>query len=275
MADFASLEMERGTGEISPGSEGWLPGFTEGSPGSDMAQDLDSIHVANATCAAFHADVAAKHAASLAHWVQYLWQHVAMLQKKVIELEQWKKQVLDDTTRLRAEHKLLRQKLAENVQGDSGALPGKSSSMPLLLADKLDIEPEKNRPLQIGAATVPPPGLEPPAEGASGSPDRQVRFVGGDKTPPAKSISRSISEFSSFSDCSPTSLEGCLKLKVPDCPVRHSLEYYLKIGAVRRGPFKHNFSESTVSGYYDFGFDWLEQVDADQALTVTVEILKP
>jgi len=69
-------------------------------------------------------------------------------------------------------------------------------------------------------------------------------------------------------------LEGCLKLKVPDCPPPHTLEYYLKIGDTRKGPFVHNFAESTVNGCVDFGIDWLKQVDGDHSLTVTVEILR-
>jgi len=69
-------------------------------------------------------------------------------------------------------------------------------------------------------------------------------------------------------------LEGCLKLKVPACPPPHVLEYYLKIGNTRKGPFNHNFAESTVNGCLDFGIDWLKQVDADQSLTVGVEILR-
>merc|ERR1719189_3889 len=69
-------------------------------------------------------------------------------------------------------------------------------------------------------------------------------------------------------------LEGCLKLKVPDCPAPHILEYYLRIGPCRQGPFKHNFSESTVNGCLDFGIDWLKQVEPDLSLIVTVEVLK-
>lgn len=69
-------------------------------------------------------------------------------------------------------------------------------------------------------------------------------------------------------------LDGSLKLKVPDCPAPHVLTYYLKVGGVRKGPFVHNFAESTVNGCSDFGVDWLKQVDGDQRLTVSVEILQ-
>lgn len=68
-------------------------------------------------------------------------------------------------------------------------------------------------------------------------------------------------------------LEGGLKLKVSDCPAPHILEYYLKVGTVRQGPFAHNFSENTVHGCVDFGIDWLREVDSDQSLTVTLLLL--
>jgi len=69
-------------------------------------------------------------------------------------------------------------------------------------------------------------------------------------------------------------LDGCLKLKVPQCPAPHVLEYYLSIGSARRGPFVHNFAESAVNGVSDFGVDWLKHLDNDQSLTVAVEIMK-
>jgi len=69
-------------------------------------------------------------------------------------------------------------------------------------------------------------------------------------------------------------LDGCLKLKVPDCPENRQLEFYLVVGPVRKGPMKHNFAENTVSGCDDFGVDWLKQLDTDQSLTVCVEILQ-
>lgn len=69
-------------------------------------------------------------------------------------------------------------------------------------------------------------------------------------------------------------LEGCLKLKVPSCPANLELQYYLKVGTSRKGPFKHNFSESTVSGCDDFGVDWLTQLEPDSSLVVSVEIVK-
>ncbi|CAE8701904.1 unnamed protein product, partial [Polarella glacialis] len=69
-------------------------------------------------------------------------------------------------------------------------------------------------------------------------------------------------------------LDGCLKLKVPDSPAGLELQYFLKVGSSRRGPFRHYFSENTVSGCDDFGVDWLKELDPDCSLTVCVEIVK-
>lgn len=69
-------------------------------------------------------------------------------------------------------------------------------------------------------------------------------------------------------------LDGCLKLKVSSSPATLELNYYLKVGSNRRGPFRHNFSESTVCGCDDFGIDWLKHLETDNSLMVCVEILK-
>jgi len=70
-------------------------------------------------------------------------------------------------------------------------------------------------------------------------------------------------------------LEGFLKLKVPSCPPPYVMEYYLKVGSMRFGPFVDNFSECTVSPCYDLDVDWLKHVDTnDNSLTVGVEILE-
>jgi len=351
----------------------------------DVSADLNSIHAANATCAAFHADVAAKHAASLAQWVQYLWGQTAGLQNKVAELEDWKMKTLDDMNKLRFEHKLLRKKVSPDVDEDVPALPGKAKSLPLLLADHVDpgSEQDKKTSKNKALASTPPPssmrappGLDglvekkPSIEGLEKS--KSVRFASGGEASPTpvpseesgdqpqlglRSISM-MSEVSHVSDSvdegllegvnvvpaivdgleaevaqwrighlstklrgcmgralvsSPFSmwglqdlrlmvfpdgkevakgprsrrqkelyakkvsegpLEGCLKLKVPDCPAPHILKYYLKIGSCRQGPFEHDFSESTVNGCLDFGVDWLQQVEQDHSLTVTVEVLR-
>lgn len=73
-------------------------------------------------------------------------------------------------------------------------------------------------------------------------------------------------------------LDGCLKLKVPSCPVARDLEYFMIVGKKRFGPFKHNFAECTVAGdWEDFdGLNWLDEVDPlDHSLTVGVEMLNP
>jgi hypothetical protein len=72
-------------------------------------------------------------------------------------------------------------------------------------------------------------------------------------------------------------LDGCLKLKVPNCPPPHTLKYYLTVGAAgahRKGPFTHNFADCTVSEPAEFGMDWLAQVDTDGGLTVSVDIVQ-
>ncbi|CAE8612951.1 unnamed protein product, partial [Polarella glacialis] len=328
---------------------------------------VDSIHAANANCAAMQADIAAKHAASLAQWVQYLWTQIASLQGKVVELEDWKKKTLDDMTRLRFEHKLLRRRVcpAEEVD-DEPKLPAKAKSMPLVLADHVD-DGFKVKGLQTSmtapaSSMRPPPGLEVAQAATEAANAKQVRFSAPSEKPqglscsgsaspqtPSGGVPRSVSSFSDFGGSlagepldegpleginvvmsttadgevcqlaewrighlstklkgcmgralvsSPFSawgledirlmvfpdgkepvkgprsrrqkelylkkvsegpLDGCLKLKVPDCPAPHVIEYFLSIGSVRCGPFKHNFGESTVNGCLDFAIDWLGQ----------------
>lgn len=403
---FMEMAMENPQAEAGEGSpkdsNWWLSTAGVG----DMPQDFNSIHQANATCAAFHADVAAKHAASLAQWVQYLWTQIASVERKIIELEDWKKKTLDDMTKLKFEHKLLRHKLMPDEQSEDTLLPAKAKSLPLLLAEHVDStdspprSSKKNKaqsaspgssPMSSSPSMRPPPGLEMVPDGSKDASGKRVSFASSSEAaasgqltalPVANSISpkgsadfptaaRSLSELSlaesaSFgSEASPASaaaldegmlegvhvtpstvdgvecesaewrighlstklrgcmgralvsspftafgledlrlmvfpdgkevakgprsrrqkelyakkvsegpLEGCLKLKVPECPAPHILEYYLKIGDVRKGPFKHNFAESTVNGCLDFGIDWLKQVDGDHSLTVSVQILR-
>jgi len=69
-------------------------------------------------------------------------------------------------------------------------------------------------------------------------------------------------------------LDACLKLKIPDCPPPHVVEYSLRVGRVKKGPFSHNFMDCAVNGCDEFGVDWLHQVEADHSLTVAVEIRK-
>lgn len=371
------------------------PSWWNGLDSEDMRVNVSNmVHAANASCAAFHADVAAKQAASLAHWVQHLWGQVATLNNKVIELEDWKRRTLDDMSKLKFEHKLLRRQLLPEERGVDGhhGLPPKTKSLPLLLADHVELGESAKTPKK---AWLPSPGAYPPPRGlwavagsgkAVGDFGKQVRFAerilsgssvtaslapslldedgeqpGALRAFSAMSSSTMTSEVSMMSD-SPTHsiddgplegvhvvpavvdglpceraewrighlsaklrnymgrplvsspfsaggledlrlmvfpdgreatkgprsrrqkelyakkvsegpLEGTLKLKVPECPPPHIIEYWLRVGLVRRGPFRHNFAESTVNGCYDFGIDWWKQVEADQSLTVSLEIL--
>lgn len=349
------------------------------------SQDLSNIHAATATCAAFHADVAAKHAASLAQWVQYLWGQIATLQGKVVELEEWKKKTLDDMTRLRFEHKLLRRKVLPDgpvIEDETQPLQPKAKS--LVLADHVDSEvpvrsqsyTNRKKALTVPAGAMrPPPGLEEVQDALCSA--KQVRFAAESHVPHSPATSRSLESGRSASDLSLTKstsfvsyvssdslaftddgpleginvtsgvadgmsceiaewrignlstklkgcmgralvsppfsawgledlrlmvfpdgkeplkgprnrkqkegytkkvtegpLDGCLKLKVPECPAPHIIEYFLHVGSMKCGPFKHNFGESTVNGCSDFGVDWLQEVEQDLSLTVKVEILK-
>merc|ERR1719282_462590 len=81
------------------GSPGAVPPWLDQE--AMLGADFSNVHAMNATTAAFHADVAAKHAASLAQWVQYLQYSLAGLQNKVTELESWKKNALEDVRKLR------------------------------------------------------------------------------------------------------------------------------------------------------------------------------
>ena len=68
--------------------------------------------------------------------------------------------------------------------------------------------------------------------------------------------------------------DGCLKIKVPSCPSELELQYFLKVGTSRKGPFRHSFAENTVSGCDDFGVDWLKELEPDGSLLVCVEFVK-
>lgn len=72
-------------------------------------------------------------------------------------------------------------------------------------------------------------------------------------------------------------LDGSVKLKVPSCPAPHTLKYFLTVGTStsnRKGPFTHNFADCTVSDPAEFSMDWLQQVDSDGGLTVSVDIIQ-
>eukprot|EP00747_Dinoflagellata_sp_TGD_P164269 gnl/TRDRNA2_/TRDRNA2_183972_c0_seq1.p1 gnl/TRDRNA2_/TRDRNA2_183972_c0~~gnl/TRDRNA2_/TRDRNA2_183972_c0_seq1.p1 ORF type:complete len:262 (-),score=45.09 gnl/TRDRNA2_/TRDRNA2_183972_c0_seq1:204-989(-) len=67
-------------------------------------------------------------------------------------------------------------------------------------------------------------------------------------------------------------LKGRLRLKVPKCEKGHVVEFYLRMGNVRAGPFRQDFSELSMSDAVDFKVDWLSQVAPDKSLTFGVEI---
>lgn len=376
--------------------EDWSSFMGNGIGNGDMGVDFNSIHAANATTAAMNAELAAKHAAHLAQWVQVLWNQVGQLQSKVVELEDWKMKTLDSMNKLRLEHKILRKSVAPEEE-DTPGLPSRAKSQPLLLAEHVADDADsgllglgKGKGKASGSESTPahpssssfmrpPPGLPPGLDVTDGQDKAsRVRFAEqAQASRPAnasasptneddgfKMAPRSISTLSMASQAShvtdaseegpfegirvehvevdgvpaevaewrighlstklkgcmgralvssaftvcgledlrlmvfpgseevsqgPRSrkqkelyakkvsegpLDGCLKLKVPVCPEPHVLEYYLNVGSVRKGPFKHNFSESAVNGCLDFGVDWLQQMNPDQSLTVTVEILK-
>lgn len=287
---------------------------------------------------AYHADVAAKHAAStashatiLAQWVQHLWGKHEELQAKVKELEDWKKRTLEDMRKLREEHKQLRKRFGGPSDADD-AVPGvkKAVTAPSMSGG-------------FGDGFSGPPGLAPPAAttptGEGEDDETPVSCEGGEKalkendgvvvkeaavdgasceraewrigslsvklrgcmgralvSPPFSAWGMEDLRLMIYPDqkesatgprsrrqkdlynkkVSDGPLDGCLKLKVPNCPAPHVLKYYLTVGSAdtRKGPFEHNFSECTVSDPAEFGMDWLSQVDADGGLSVSVDIMK-
>merc|ERR1712087_756967 len=51
-------------------------------------------------------------------------------------------------------------------------------------------------------------------------------------------------------------LEASLKLKAPtSADTTQEIQFFLRVGDKRMGPFKHNFADTTVSGCDDFGVD--------------------
>lgn len=288
---------------------------------------------------AYHADVAAKHAAStashatiLAQWVQHLWGKHEELQCKVKELEDWKKRTLEDMRKLREEHKQLRKRFGGPSDADD-AVPGvkkavTAPSMSTGSGDGFSGPPGLDKP---AVATTPsgdgeddesPPSCEGGEKGLKendgvtvkealvddltceraewriGSLSVKLRGCMGRAlvSPPFSAWGMEDLRLMIYPDQKESStgprsrrqkdlynkkvsdgpLDGCLKLKVPNCPPPHVLKYYLTVGSpeTRKGPFEHNFSECTVSDPAEFALDWLTQVDADGGLSVSVDIMK-
>lgn len=323
-----------GASESDETPTGW------GSP--DMMLEVSNIHAqhvtavtSQATSAAWHADIAAKQAANLAQWVQYLWTKVARLQQEVQELEDWKKKTMEEVAKLRTAHRILQRKVMPDgpISDEVPGVPKAKSTPRLRVASQPSPTPpglEQTPPALPAALSnfsicssdcVSPATPIPQALAADDGPPEGVRVellvIDGEERQCAQwrirhlsaklksCMGRSLvsSPFAAYGledlrlmifpegkDSVKASrnktykdqyakmvtegpLDACLKFKVPECPPPHVVEYYLKIGDIRKGPFKHNFSESIVNGCSDFGVDWLKQVESDQSLTVTVEIL--
>jgi hypothetical protein len=359
------------------------------------SQDVGSLHYESACVSAWHADVAAKQAASLAKWVDVLYSEVNALQSKVNELEDWKKNTLELMNVLRKEHRNVRKKVQPPDEG-GGDFPGRSKSLPISLADHVEpgdqgLHSKNPKKVKATPSLRPPPGLAEPTERpppgleleVEGGKQRAVRFGAAEAKSPAAgndeqgtlsisqipasamsptsnlgaSTTRSTTSVADFAvddlaregvqvrvgetDGSPCEvaewrisrlseklkgcmgknlvspafeaaglkdlrlmvvpdgkdvargqkgtkrqkeayakkvsegpLEGCLKLKIPDCPEPGVVEYSLKVGDVTKGPFRHNFVDTSVNGCDDFGIDWLRQVEPDHSLSVAVLIFR-
>lgn len=335
--------------------------------GWDGADDC-SNHALNASMAAHHAEVAAKHAASLAQWVQYLWATLVQLQNKVTELEDWKRRALEDVRKLRDEHKLLKKKVLEETgvaagndetpasvqvsklksmslppgsplsspsaslssqhlspsafgftplgfppgfaapglkDGDSEEetatkivwMPRKQDSVASITSDMSagELDANHHEGVQVSVVTVDGVQYER-AEWRIGQLSAKLRGCMGRAlvSSPFSTVSLQDIRFMVCADGKDAAkgprsrrqkelyikkvtegpLDGCLKLKISSNPSNVELTYYLKVGNQRRGPFQHNFSESTVCGFDDFCIDWLKQLEHDNSLVVSVEILK-
>jgi len=286
---------------------------------------------------AYHADVAAKHAAStathatlLAQWVQHLWGKHEELQSKVKELEDWKKRTLEDMRKLREEHKQLRRRfggaddkedfatgvkkavtapVSSTAAASDGAFNGPPglTMLDMPAGEAMAIEDGENdgenrktenegvsvkeclvdgagcekAEWRIGSLSVKLRGcmgraLVSPPFSAWGMEDLRLMIYPDQKESATGPRSRRQKDLYN-KKVSDGPLDGCLKLKVPNCPAPHVLKYYLTVGSSetnRKGPFEHNFSECTVSDPAEFDIDWLSVVDADGGLSVSVDIMK-
>merc|ERR1719473_1407716 len=81
-------------------------------------------------------------------------------------------------------------------------------------------------------------------------------------------------------------LDGAVKLKVPNVLPPSVLAYYIQVGVAEKEKDgktmnrcvekSHNFSDCTVSPAEEFaGLDWLQEVDTEGGLTVSVDIVEP
>lgn len=140
-------------------------GLTEDAFGMVEQEDWSSDAV---SFAAYQAEMAAQYAGTLAQWHDHLWRQIAQLQRKVDELQSWKTKTIDEMSKLRFEHKVLRRQYPD-LKDEEPALPSKTKSSPLLLADRIEApdalyKRSKDKKVTWGSAASSgmraPPGLE-------------------------------------------------------------------------------------------------------------------
>lgn len=126
-------------------------------------------------------------AQTLAQWHDHLWRQIALLQRKVEDLESWKKKTTDEISNLRFAHKILRHQLADGAE-EEPSLPVKGKSLPIMLADHVNITDSRGGSGKMKRLTwtptsshMHPPGLENA---------KQVRFSEG-RSPIAQGSSSS------------------------------------------------------------------------------------
>lgn len=113
-------------------------------------------------------------AQTLAQWHDHLWRQIALLQRKVENLESWKKNTTDEMTNLRFAHKVLRRQLADGVE-EEPSLPVKGKSLPIMLADHVSVTDGGGRTGKQKRLTWAPPSLQMhPPPGLESA--KQVRF---------------------------------------------------------------------------------------------------
>jgi len=232
------------------------------------------------------------------------------LQGQVHELEDWKRKALDDVRKLRDEHKMLKRRVLGEDAKESVVdtpppgldLPKKQDSTSTasgysLMSSKShvsDLGEGSFEGIEMSDVTVEGTDMErvewrigqlssklrgcmgralvSPPFNAAGLEELRLMVCPDGNTSKGPRSKRQKELYAKKVMEGP--LDGCLKLKVPSCPPDLELQYYLKVGSSRKGPFKHNFSENTVNGCDDFEVDWLTQLESDSSLVVSVEIVK-
>lgn len=146
-----------------------------------------------AAFAAYQAEMAAQYAGTLAQWHDHLWRQIAVLQRKVDELQSWKSKTVDEMTKLRFEHKVLRHQYPD-LKDEEPALPAKTRSSPLLLADRIEApdalyKRSKEKKVSWGSAAFSgmraPPGLESQASPGG----RSVKSAASESATPMSNLS--------------------------------------------------------------------------------------